>query len=171
MSAKPVALQERALPARPISAEAFAPFGDFIPQTEDGVPFGAADAKLDLSQGTPRFYVMRLDERPMTFTRITRHIKVTQCLAAVGGKPWLIAVAPPLDNDKPDAEPALESIRAFVVPGDAAIMLHKGTWHAGPFFEGKELGFFNLELADTNVTDHQNSYLDRRFGVALKLTT
>jgi len=164
------ALEERPLLALPISAATFAPFGDFIPQTEDGVPFGAADAKLDLSQGTPRFYVMRLDARPMTFTRITRHLKVTQCLAAVGGKPWLIAVAPPLEPDNAKAEPALESIRAFVVPGDAAIMLHKGTWHAGPFFEGEELGFFNLELADTNVTDHQNSYLDKRFGVALKLT-
>jgi ureidoglycolate hydrolase len=160
-------LEERPLLAQPISAGAFAPFGDFIPQTEDGVPFCAADAKLDLSQGTPRFYVMRLDARPMTFTRITRHLKVTQCLAAVGGKPWLIAVAPPQDGDA--AEPALADIKAFVVPGDAAIKLHKGTWHAGPFFEGRELGFFNLELADTNVTDHQNSYLDKRFGVALKL--
>jgi ureidoglycolate lyase len=167
MSTQP---DERSLVATPISAEAFAPYGDFIAQSEDGVPFGAADASLDLSQGTPRFYVMRLDARPPRFTRITRHLKVTQCLAAVGGKPWLIAVAPPLEPGNPAAEPALESIRAFVVPGDAAIKLHKGTWHAGPFFDGKELGFFNLELADTNVTDHQNSHLDRRFGVALNLT-
>jgi ureidoglycolate hydrolase len=166
-----LALQERALVAEPISAAAFAPYGDFIAQTEDGVPFGAADARLDLSQGTPRFYVMRLDARPLSFTRITRHLKVTQCLASVGGQSWLIAVAPPLEPDNAKAEPALESIKAFVVPGDAAIMLHKGTWHAGPFFEGRELGFFNLELADTNVIDHHNSYLDKRFGVALKLVT
>jgi len=162
-------LEERALIAHPISVAAFAPFGDFIAQTEDGVPFGAADASLDLAQGTPRFYVMRLDARPLSVTRITRHLKVTQCLAAVGGKPWLIAVAPPLDPDNASAEPAIEAIQAFVVPGDAAIKLHKGTWHAGPFFEGREMAFFNLELADTNITDHQNSYLDKRFGVRLKL--
>ena len=163
-------LQERTLVAQPIEAGAFAPFGDLIPPTEDGAPFGPADARLDLAQGTPRFYVMRLDARPLTFTRITRHLKVTQCLASVGGKPWLIAVAPPLEPDNAQAEPALDSIRAFVVPGNAAIKLHKSTWHAGPFFEGPELAFFNLELADTNVTDHHNSYLDRRFGVALRLT-
>jgi ureidoglycolate hydrolase len=160
----------RTLPAEPITAEAFRPFGDLMLPIEDGVPFGSDEATLDLTQGISRFYVMRLDYRPLRFSRITRHRKVTQCLASVGGKPWMIAVAPPYGPDDPAAEPAPDDIRAFLVPGNAAIKLHKGTWHAGPFFEGDELAFFNLELSDTNLTDHHNAYLDRRYGIEFVLT-
>lgn len=157
------------LPLEPITREAFAPFGDLIEATEDGVPFGPQDARLDLAGGTPRFYIMRLHAKPALVRRITRHRGVTQCLASVGGRPWFIAVAPPLGLDDPAAEPAPDGIRGFLVPGDVAVMLHKGTWHAGPFFEGGELSFFNLELSDTNEVDHHNSHLDRRHGLVLKL--
>jgi ureidoglycolate lyase len=54
------------------------------------------------------------------------------------------------------------------VPGSVAVKLHRGTWHAGPFFEGEDISFLNLELSDTNETDHQNSYLADRFGFALR---
>ena len=80
---------------QPLTAEAFAPFGSVMAALPDGVPFGPADAPLDLSQGTPRFYVMQLETRGRTVTAITRHRRVTQALASVGGKPWLLAVAPP----------------------------------------------------------------------------
>ena len=29
--------------------------------------------------------------------------------------------------------PALDEVRAFVLPGDAAAMMHRGTWHEAPF--------------------------------------
>ena len=89
-------------------------------------------------------------------------------MSGVGGASWLIAVAPPLDLNDPDAEPKLEDIRAFEIPGDAAIKLHQGTWHAGPFFTEPEMSFFNLELADTNQVDHHNCYLDRRYGTVFE---
>jgi ureidoglycolate lyase len=158
----------RALAVRPITREAFAPFGDLIAPTEDGVPFGPADAKLDLSQGTPRLYIMRLPRKGLVVRQITRHRGVTQCLAALGGKSWLLAVAPPKDRDDPNAEPALEDIAGFLIPGSVAVKLHRGSWHAGPFFEDAEIDFLNLELSDTNEVDHQNSYLAKRFGVALR---
>jgi hypothetical protein len=50
-----------------------------------------------------------------------------------------------------------------------AVMLFRGTWHAGPLFEGAKASFFNLELSDTNVTDHWNCDLVTRYGVTLKL--
>src|SRR5882672_12816585 len=107
----------RDLPARPVTREAFAPFGDLIPPTDDGAPFGSQDAALDLTRGTPRLYIMRLPPRGLVFRQITRHRNVTQCLAALGGKSWLMAVAPPHGLDDPAAEPALEDITAFMVPG------------------------------------------------------
>jgi len=162
---------QHALPVQPITRDAFAPFGDLIAPSADGAPFGPADAKLDLSDGIPRLYIMRLPRRGLLVRQITRHRGVTQCLAAMGGRSWLIAVAPPNDRDRPAAEPALADIRGFLVPGTVAIKLHRGTWHAGPFFEDDEISFLNLELSDTNEVDHQDSNLLQRFGCALRFAT
>jgi ureidoglycolate lyase len=156
------------LPAPPITREAFAPFGDLIAPMDDGGPFGPRDAALDLTRGTPRLYIMRLSHRGMVFRHITRHRYVTQCLAALGGKSWLMAVAPPGAVDDPTAQPALADIAAFAIPGSVAIKLHRGTWHAGPFFHDEAIDFLNLELSDTNEADHQDSHLDQRFGFALR---
>lgn len=158
-------VERRVLTAEPISEEAFAPFGHVIVATEDMVPAGAIDAALDLSGGQPRFYIMRLDHRGYDVNGITRHAAVTQVLAAVGGKPWLLCVAPPVEGDKPD--PA--AIRAFSIPGDVAVLIHKGGWHAGPYFHDKEMGFFNLELIDTNVVDHFTVNLGRTFGYNFRI--
>jgi hypothetical protein len=56
------------------------------------------------------------------------------------------------------------------IPGDTAVMLLRGAWHAGPLFESPKASFFNLELSDTNVTDHWSCDLTQRYGVALRLT-
>ncbi len=159
----------RALLVDDLTPEAFAPYGTVIPPMEDGTPFGPQDAALFLTAGTPRFYAMRLPNRGLTISRITRHRNVTQVLASASGLPWMIAVAPPPDNDTDSAVPALGEIRAFRVPGDTAIMLKRGAWHAGPLFAEPEARYFNLELADTNIADHWNCDLVARYGVALRL--
>jgi ureidoglycolate hydrolase len=79
-----------------------------------------------------------------------------------------MAVAPPKSVDDPKAEPAFTDIAAFAIPGSVAIKLHRGTWHAGPFFEDEAIDFLNLELSDTNEVDHQSSHLAKRFGHALR---
>jgi ureidoglycolate hydrolase len=162
-------IETRTLAIETLTPEAFAQFGTVIPPMDDGVEFGPHDAQLDLTQGTPRFYAMRIPGRGHIVKQITRHRMCTQTLASVGGHEWLMAVAPPVDLGNDTAEPKLDDIRAFRVPGDVAVMLYKGTWHAGPLFEGGTLNFFNLELADTNIVDHQTCKLTERYGVALHL--
>jgi ureidoglycolate lyase len=159
------------LPVQDLTSEAFALYGTVIVPMEDGVPFSDEDAPLDFGSGTPRLYAMRIPARGLTVTRITRHRLVTQALASVGGHTWFLAVAPPVAVDDPRAEPALGDIRAFRIPGDVAVMLYKGSWHAGPLFEGPAQSFFNLELADTNVIDHHTCNLVERYGCALRLTS
>jgi ureidoglycolate hydrolase len=156
----------RDLQAEPVSDAAFLPYGRVIAATADGTPAGAIDRALDLSGGTPRFYIMDLAHRPLRIETITRHGRVTQVLAAVGGLPWLLAVAAPTPQaDAPD----LATLRAFAVPGDVALLLHRGTWHAGPYFATPRMRFFNLEATDTNVVDHDTCRLTRRYGVAFAL--
>lgn len=159
----------RGLPTVPVTRENFAPFGDLIEPVASDDPYGERDARLDLTQGTPRFYIMDEPAPGDSFGHITRHRSTTQCLASSCGSPWFIAVAPPYDLDVADAEPALEDIRGFIIPGHVSVMFHKGTWHAGPYFtRPSHIRFFNLELSDTNVADHHSSYLTKRFGLKLK---
>lgn len=138
------------LKAEAITPDKFAPYGDLVLPSRDGKPFDETDAQLDLSQGTPRFYIMQLTQRGKQFHRITRHQRCTQCLGALEGKSWLLAVAPPTDSSQPD----IEQLKAFHIPENCFIKLHKGTWHAGPYFEDEVINFYNLELSDTNEVDH-----------------
>ena len=87
--------------ARHLTAESFSPYGEVLRPTADGSPPLPGEDRLDLSRGTPRFYLMELADKPARFVSITRHRQVTQCLAAVGGAEWLLAVAPPGDPDDP----------------------------------------------------------------------
>ncbi|MGF1458628.1 MAG: ureidoglycolate lyase [Leptolyngbyaceae cyanobacterium] len=153
------------LPAQPITLEAFAPFGQVILPSPDGTPFGPDDAQLQLDAGIPRFYIMRLETRGRRFDKITRHLRCTQCLGALAGADWLMAVAPPGEAD----HPAPETIQAFHIPGDCFIKLHVGTWHAGPLFDPPVVNFYNLELSDTNVVDHQTCNVRSRFRVEFEI--
>ncbi|CAB4704560.1 MAG: hypothetical protein F2667_05890 [Actinobacteria bacterium] len=161
-------LRTHRLSAAPLSESGFAAYGVVLRSMPDGTPFTEAEAQLDVSGGTPRFYVMHLEDKAPTFVGITRHLATTQTLMSTRGEEWLIAVAPPAaaDDDRP---PALKDIEAFVVPGNVAITMRKGTWHAGPFFTEPSVDFANLELSDTNVVDHHTYRLDREIGVQITI--
>ena len=154
------------LPALPLTPEAFQAFGQVICASTDGTPFGPEDAQLQLDQGIPRFYIMRLHHKGLEFHQITRHRQCTQCLGSLGGKDWFMAVAPP----SPSVQPTLEEMRAFLIPGTCFIKLEVGTWHAGPYFEADCVDFYNLELADTNITDHDTCDLLTTYAVEFEIT-
>ena len=146
----------RRLSPQPLTATAFQPYGQVIQATEDGKEFDQEDAQLVLDRGTPRFYIMQLPAQGLSFTHITYHSQCTQCLGSLQGHPWYIAVAPPCPQLDPD------QIVAFRIPGDQSIKLELGTWHAGPLFQHPDsIGFYNLELSDTNITDHTSVNLLR----------
>ena len=152
----------RAMP-RMATPESIAPYGTLIEPGEDGSPFGPGDAELDLSQGTPRLYIMRLRHRPLLIRGITRHSRVTQCLASMKGEEWFIGLA------EADGDPTPDEIKVFRIGGDVALSLHAGTWHAGPFFTAPSVDFLNLELTDTNETDHDTVRIDQAYGSAIEI--
>ena len=114
----------------PLLPATFAPFGQVIAPTPSGREYGADDAQLEIGRGIPRFYILTLQWRPLVFRSITRHLDVTQCLASSGGRPWLVAVAPPNAPDDAEAAVEVDKIMAFQVPGNLGIKLHRGAWHA-----------------------------------------
>jgi ureidoglycolate hydrolase len=156
----------RPLPIQPITVENFRPYGQVIFASMDGKPYDCNDAQLSLEQGIPRFYIMRLHNRGKRFSRITRHQKCTQCLGALANQEWLLAVATPTSTDRP----VLETIAAFRIPGNCFIKLDLGTWHAGPYFDAETIDFYNLELSDTNLVDHDTCNLQQTYGVEFELT-
>ncbi|MFE1748860.1 ureidoglycolate lyase [Coleofasciculus sp. H7-2] len=138
------------LHAELITPENFRRYGQVISASIDGKLYDSEEAQLNLQNGIPRFYIMRLHHKGRKFHKITRHVQCTQCLGSLEGKDWLIAVAPPNNSD----QPKLEDITAFRIPGNCFIKLEVGTWHAGPYFEHEFIDFYNLELSNTNVADH-----------------
>eukprot|EP00850_Spirogloea_muscicola_P019891 SM000202S05862 [mRNA] locus=s202:76213:77485:+ [translate_table: standard] len=174
------------LPPQELTAEAFARYGQVVGPLDDGAEFGSQDAKLDLSQGTPRFYIMRLRDRPLSFDRITHHASVTQCLGCVGARSWYLGVAPPSIVTEAGGEsraaqqrrssaghsylpPKVDDVEVFHIAGPAFVKLHPGTWHAGPLFGDGELDFYNLELSNTNVVDHTTHMFAEEDGILFEV--
>ncbi len=153
------------LQAHWITPEGFRPYGQVITASEDGKIYDSEDAQLQIDRGIPRFYIMRLQGRGRKFHKITRHQQCTQCLGALEGKDWLLAVAPPIATPYP----ALEDIRAFRIPGNCFIKLEVGTWHAGPYFDANFVDFYNLELSDTNTQDHETCNLLKIYSIEFEI--
>jgi ureidoglycolate hydrolase len=152
--------------AQDLTDEAFAPYGDIIKPRLSGEQFDRTHSydpskeqthvKLVMTNGAPTLRIMHQRLRGLTFSKIARHLMVSQCLGSLQGKEWFMAVAAPTNGD---TRPRLEDIGAFRIPGDRIIKLHVGTWHAGPHFKHEECLFLNLENEDTNTRDFQEMAL------------
>ncbi|KFK36480.1 hypothetical protein AALP_AA4G130000 [Arabis alpina] len=165
------------------TSESFKDYGQVIEASLDGDHFGPNDAQLDLSRGIPRLYIMRLEDRSVSFSTITHHANVTQCLGSIGGHVWYLGVAKPsliedggkrVDNVQTGASgimyvpPAVEEVRVFRFSGSKFVKLNRGTWHAGPLFEDSYMDFYNLELSNTNEVDHTTHDFVKSNGVVFR---
>jgi ureidoglycolate lyase len=113
----------------PLTAEAFAPFGDVIDATGDFRLINAGlchrhhdRATLDFGKdGRAGISIFRAEPRslPYSFDLIERHPEGSQAFIPMTGHPFLVIVAPDTK-----AEP-----RAFLTDGAQGINLHRGTWH------------------------------------------
>ncbi|MEL6452256.1 MAG: ureidoglycolate lyase [Pseudomonadota bacterium] len=118
--------------AQPLTAAAFAPFGDVLDCA--GAPdkminaglceryhdrarldFGDGRAGVSLFQATPRAL-------PYTLDLLERHPEGSQCFVPMSAHPFLVTVA--ADEDGAPGTP-----QAFLAAPGQAINLHRGTWH------------------------------------------
>lgn len=174
----------RTVKLKPIDAtpESFAEYGQVISSSSDGDEFGPHDAQLQLHRGTPRFYIMHLQDRKLEFSKITHHASVTQCLGSIGGEEWYLGIAKAsiVDGSEVSAAdrkplrsvcghyympPDLDKLCVFRIAGSRFLKLNVGTWHAGPLFRTKAMDFYNLELSNTNVVDHTTHDFSKEDGV------
>jgi ureidoglycolate lyase len=124
----------RLLEPEPLTADAFAGFGDVVQTGEayELINRGMARQFADLAMidvaadgGSPRvsIYRARPHELPLTIAMLERHPLSSQFFMPLHGEPFLIVVAPAGEN--PDAS----AMRAFVTNGRQGINYHRGTWH------------------------------------------
>lgn len=111
-------MTETATTPQPAPPDGIAPYGTLIEPGEDGAPFGPADAALELGAGTPRLTVVRLRCRPLLVKGVTRHARVTQCLASFGAPqhPCTKRLVEAVPVPEPGRRRARRGLRADEVP-------------------------------------------------------
>lgn len=124
----------RELIVEPLTAEAFAPFGEviqFAGAQHYPINQGLAERYHDLARvdvaaegGRALINLFRAQPRalPLEIRLLERHPLGSQAFLPLSEKPWLVVVAPPGEFD-----PA--RIRAFVTRGWQGVNYARGTWH------------------------------------------
>jgi ureidoglycolate lyase len=132
-------IEVRTVVAEPITREAFAPFGELLSvEGRERLPIDLYGDKVDVyradfhSNRPMEWLLTTLRVREFEIRWLERHLELTQTFIPLGGHPFVLAVAAPgarLEHDVP----ALDEIRAFIVPGTVGAQIHVGTWHEPPF--------------------------------------
>ena len=119
----------------PLTAEAFAPFGEVIQRqgvTPELINYGQTQkfanlARIDTGDGggktTVHLYRSQAVTLPFLIERMERHPLGSQAFMPLHQQPFPVIVAPPGDD------PEIQAIRGFISNGEQGINLHKGVWH------------------------------------------
>ena len=124
------------LKAEPLTAEAFAPFGDVMDaRTAASFPINAGRtqrhhdlAKVETLGDNARtlinIFVSQPITLPLALTFLERHPQGSQAFMPLHEERFIVVVAPPGEHIDPS------DVRAFVTDGRQGVNYHAGTWHA-----------------------------------------
>ncbi|HIF08635.1 MAG TPA: ureidoglycolate hydrolase [Sneathiellales bacterium] len=179
-------LERRVLTLEPATAEALAPFGDIL-GSAGGVEFGAAgfyDGKVQtcnptkfVSDDDTALTLAKIDRRPFEVRFLEQHFKHTQSFIPLGGKPFVVVMAPPTHTDLPD----IDTVRAFLFDGSAGFNMKIGTWHEFPFAveDGTEVivilrnetnrDLRKVEGGEAHGADVDKKNIQNRFGIVFEV--
>jgi ureidoglycolate lyase len=128
--------------AEPLRPETFERFGtiispDTLPSMGAGRAYGSVmegfvGPVLETDHAPVEILLSRSRVREYKVDYFERHHGLTQTYVPLNGHTFIWVMAPP-DARLENGTPALDEVRAFVLPGDVAVMMHRGTWHEAPF--------------------------------------
>jgi ureidoglycolate lyase len=145
------------LEVQPMTRETFAPFGEIISER------GPID--IDLDNGQASFVTQTVEHRPMFFDFLGRHRRTEQVFSPLGGAKSILAVAMPTEDDSPDAN----KMAAFLVDGNCAFKLHRGTWHTSAFPIQESASFLVVDREGTLDEDFDLRDLKTALGVVVEI--
>ena len=152
----------RVLVPAPLERQAYAPYGDVIcaddapgvgeaanHNTAAKYPFLAAlvNARAHARANVSVFRSHPVAQFPHHVARLEKHALSTQMFTPMNASRFLVVVA--RGGEAPD----LSSLRAFIVPGNAAITYHPGTWHHGLLALDAVTDFAGLVWEDGTESD------------------
>jgi ureidoglycolate lyase len=129
------------IPVEPVSPEAFAPYGHVISVDSHAGRHarGSYTGRVEVfrsvaidSDKAPEFLLLRSQVRPFRVRLLERHMEIGQAFIPLANHPFAVVVAAPAAR-LIRGVPALDEIHGFLVPGNIAISLHRGTWHEPPY--------------------------------------
>ncbi|SDB44732.1 ureidoglycolate lyase [Bauldia litoralis] len=121
------------IPIEPLTDESFAPFGWLL--EAGGEPPFFSRPNLDLwrfpyaADAPARLQIMRYHRQPMRFSRLERHLFVTEARAPLNGARAVLVVAGDAESAGTDRPPSPDTLRAFLIDGAAGVMFWPGVWH------------------------------------------
>lgn len=128
-------MQQIDLKLEPLTAEAFAPYGDVMGVCERNtiipINYGKTERHHDLASvdvsdenGSPIISIFRSEpaQLPFQVKIMERHPLGSQAFMPLTGNPYVVVVAPRGELDP-------KQIRAFFVQNTQGVNYHKGTWH------------------------------------------
>ncbi len=149
----------------PITAEAFAPFGQLL-------SLGHDQPRLELMKelhngrdgAKPRLSVVEIApaEFPLVATEMERHRFSSQAFIPCHCESYMVMVAKHGDDDLPD----IATLRAFRVPAHQGINYHADTWHYPITACGQPARFVVLTFIDGTQTDEQFVALGEAITIA-----
>jgi len=144
------------LVVEPLSEAAFAPFGAVIEEKPRPPDFYGAKGTLgwnvEFQGGRPLLSLLKTPYQGFAFTKLERHLRLSQTFIPLGGATAVVAVAPPSGSEDRAMVPKPDDVRAFLLDGSKGYVLAPGTWHS--------LDRFPLEPPDTRfvmITDHETA--------------
>lgn len=118
---------------KPLTAEAFAPFGDVIEVDDNKQHFAINDgnteryhdlADIDVGTGKAIVSIFRSTPlpQPISLRMMERHPLGSQAFVSMTGLPYLVVVAPAGEFDASKME-------VFIAQGNQGVNYHTATWH------------------------------------------
>ncbi len=141
----------KTIKAQPLTAEAFAPFGDVIeasPKAEQkAINYGNTTrfhdlADIDVLKGGGKVCVNIFRSsplaQPITVKLMEYHPLSSQAFIPMGDEPYLVVVA-----EKGEFKP--ENMKVFLASSDQGVNYHAGTWHHFSLALNKESDFLVVD--------------------------
>jgi len=137
---------------RPLTAEAFAPYGDvLVPPRKTGQIDFAAQLRNARAGARPNLAVSRIESVTLPYEApvLERHEHSSQVFVPIDGARMLLLVCLPAEG----GTPRLESVAAFLGDGSAGINYHLGIWHHPMRVVGGAGAFVMLRWDDGSDAD------------------